>query len=369
MSNCDDWYLNTNYESKEDCLEKQHQTKPSEDTTTVSTQDTVTQTGVTTISVSESEPDSPAHGIRNGPDIEILVPTEDTYGWNEMYGVTTETETAPTTEEVSTVPFTVDEVFTADQIEARIDETGRAVVHVEFGGMQLGLVITGTAVGVILLVTGVIALSEYITRRFFDDAANPNADPDRSTFPLTAVQPTAPEDSREVEETVAGSFRTAFESTLAPGRSSGSFDPPVSPVRTASLPNLVPSSSSGPARRQMDRTQSTIAFNLDDTVGDEFDALAMRHQPTGANLSNLSVLRPAAQIIVEAEVHGEEARPEEEVVEPEEGEAVDEPADAQQEPADAQQEPAEAAPAGGTTQRRQSTRLRRQFQPTQYGDL
>ena len=366
---CNNWYLDAKYESKEDCIDQQHNPKETSTGTDSVTEDTVISTEATTSAGHDTE--RPANGIRNQPDVEITVPTEEVSSeeWTDMYGDTTESETVQTTEEISYVPFTADEVFTADRIEARVEENGRAVVHVEFGGVQLGLAITGTAVGVILLVTGVIALSEYITRRFFDEEANPNADPERSTFPLTAVQPTAPEDSRDIEESVAGTFQTAMESTLVPGSSSGSFNPPISPLRTNSLPNLVPSSSGQP-RRQVERTQSTIAFNLEDTIGGEFDALAMRHQPTEGNLSNLSVLRPAAQIIVEAEVHGEEAQPEEAVEEAQPEEAVEEA-----QPEEVVEEPEEERPvepeeeADETSQRRKSTRLRRQFQPTQYGDL
>ena len=377
---CNNWYLDAKYESKEDCIDQQNNPKETSTGTDSVTEDTVSSTKATTSA--EHDTERPANGIRNQPDVVIAVPTEEVSSeeWTDMYGDTTESETVPTTEEISYVPFTADEVFTADRIEARVEENGRAVVHVEFGGVQLGLAITGTAVGVILLVTGVIALSEYITRRLFDEEANPNADPERSTFPLTAVQPTAPEDSRDVEESVAGTFQTAMESTLVPGSSSGSFNPPISPLRTSSLPNLVPSSSGQP-RRQIERTQSTIAFNLDDTVGDEFDALALRHQPAQSNLSNLTILRPAGQIIADVEVH-EEARVEEAragEVEAEEARAEEARAEearaeeVEAEEARVEEVEAEEARAEGenveTSQRRKSTRLRRKFHPTQYGNL
>ena len=93
----------------------------------------------------------------------------------------------------------------------------------------------------------------------------------------------------------------------------------------------------------IERTQSTIIFNLDDTVGGEFDAIANRNQPTQMDLSRLIDLPSTSQIFRDVERKEQERDSD-----------VSGTSSAGQ------------SDAGG---RRKSTRVKKQFKPTQYHDL
>ena len=399
MDSCSTWYLDAKYKSKQDCLSQQHEASVDQDTTTVSSVDTGTSIGtqsgettITTASIATTTPDEingQAIGDEDNPAIVVFPSTVDSDSdesdsWNgHISDTTTIISEMATANDISTTIFTPEEVFAADKIEVRPSaENGKTRVHIEFGGLQLGLVIAGSAVGVVLLVYGLIKLADYITKNILNMEVVPNGgDQDRSNFPLTGVQPTAPEDTREIEET--NDYRTAMESTLVAGHSSGAFRPPISPLRSSSLPNI-PSSSNGQRLRAMDRTQSTIAFNIDDTIGGEFDQLAMRHQPAELDLSNLTVLRTTSRIFEDAERN--QAGPsglgqvQAEAGPSGLGQVQAEAADGAQSATEAKKEP-ETKPAVPTEQteevdaptdpsgRRKSTRSKKQFKPTQYGDL
>ena len=261
---CNQWYLNNKYQSKEDCLSQYRGQNPTQKSTVAFVTEGFTQieTGDTTSSpnaifsadpeeiVTEADPEE----IVTEADPEEIV-TEEAEIWfpivdresdssdESLSDTTTSIDGMPSTSDVTADIFTTEEVFSGDRIEVQdMVEGGHAQLHVEFGGVKLGLVISGTAVGVFLLVVGLIKLGDAIVDKFINGNGLLDGDQaERSGVPLTAVQPTAPEDSRDDEETVTN-FKTACESTLVEGVKSGEFTPPFSPikppVRTSSLPNV-----------------------------------------------------------------------------------------------------------------------------------
>ena len=356
---CNQWYLDNKYQSKEDCLSQQNrgQSPTQKSTVTFETEGFIQiETGDTTASpnaifsaeeiVTEADPDEIVT-----EEAEIWFPIVD--GESDSSDepppdTTTSMNRISSTSDVTTDIFTAEEVFSEDKIEVQdMGEDGNAQLRVEFGGLNLGLAISGTAVGVCLLVGGLIKLGDLIVDKFLNRNDLLDGDQaERSGVPLTAVQPTAPEDSREDEETVVN-FKTACESTLVEGVKSGEFTPPFSPikpaVRTSSLPNVHAGATIGQQQPMIERTQSTIIFNLDDTVGGEFDAIANRNQPTQMDLSRLIDLPSTSQIFRDVERKEQERDSD-----------VSGTSSAGQ------------SDAGG---RRKSTRVKKQFKPTQYHDL
>ena len=346
--------MDNKYQSKEDCLSQQNrgQTPTQKSTVTFETEGFIQiETGDTT-----ALPNSiySAGEIVTEADSEEIV-TEEAEIWFPFVDGESDSsdEPLPDTTSMNGISstldiFTTEEVFSEDKIEVQdMREDGTAQLRVEFGGLRLGLAISGTAVGVCLLVGGLIKLGDLIVDKFLNRNDLLGGDQaERSGVPLTAVQPTAPEDSREDEETVTN-FKTACESTLVEGVKSGEFTPPFSPikppVRTSSLPNVHADATIGQQQPMIERTQSTIIFNLDDTVGGEFDAIANRNQPTQMDLSKLIDLPSTSQIFRDVE------KKEQEGVSDESGTSS-----AGQSDADG---------------RRKSTRVKKQFKPTQYHDL
>ena len=353
---CNQWYLNTKYQSKEDCLSQQYQGQnPTQKSTVAFVTEGFTQieNGDTTSSPNAIFSADPEETVTEEAELEVVFPfndresdsSDDYEGGGDYIDTTDSIDGMPSTSDVKTDVFTTEEVFSENRIEVQdMVEGGDAQLHVEFGGVKLGLLISGTAVGVFLLVTGLIKLGDVIVDKFINNNGLLDGDQaERSGVPLTAVQPTAPEDSREDEETLTN-FKTACESTLVEGVKSGTFTPPFSPIRNparaSSLPNV---HAIGQQQPIIERTQSTIVFNLDDTVGGEFDAIANRNQPTEMDLSRLSNLPSTSQIFREVE------RKEQERDSDESGTSNSGQSDA--------------------SARRKSTRVKKQFKPTQYEDL
>lgn len=340
---CSNWYLDNKYQSKEDCLSQQNEGQtPTEKSTVASVTDGFAkiESGDTTSFPNTIFPDDQSEEVvTEESQLEFFLPD---------VGLSEPTTSGDITADVATEIFIPEESFSDNKIEVQDPvETGKAELHIEFGGFKLGLVITGTAIGVFLLVGGLIKLGDVIAEKFIDRPGILDGDAaERSHVPLTSVQPTAPEDSRAEDETVTN-FKTACESTLVEGVKSGSFTPPFSPIRqparTSSLPNVYATSVIGHEKRTMERTQSTIQFNLDDTVGGQFDAIANRNQPAQMDLSRLTDLPSTSQIFRQAEKKEQEGDSD-----------------------------VSATSSGGqsdTSARRKSTRVRRQFKPTQYEDL
>ena len=355
---CNQWYLNTKYQSKEDCLSQQYQGQnPTQKSTVAFVTEGFTQieNGDTTSSPNAIFSADPEETVTEEAELEVVFPfndresdsSDDYEGGGDYIDTTASIDGMPSTSDVKTDVFTTEEVFSENRIEVQdMVEGGDAQLHVEFGGVKLGLLISGTAVGVFLLVTGLIKLGDVIVDKFINNNELLDGDQaERSGVPLTAVQPTAPDDSREDEETITN-FKTACESTLVEGVKSGEFTPPFSPIkpsaRASSLPNVHAGATIGQQQPMIERTQSTIIFNLDDTVGGEFDAIANRNPPTQMDLSRLIELPSTSQIFREVE------RKEKEGNSDESGTSSAGQSDA------------------GV---RKSTRVKKQFKPTQYEDL
>lgn len=348
---CLTWYLNSDYSSKEDCVSQMGKDKSlsglvstTEGFDFIETGDTKTSSmAFTTDESPKYEPeyhlpeyDSEDISEDDSPMIALLPAESDSEDdWNGNFE-TTMTSQLSTTEDVTVEMFTTEKTAEDIQTPATAD-TEHAAIHVEIGDFKLGLVISGTAVGLGLLIGGLIKIGNFISNRI-DHGDGDEAE--RSDVPLTAMSPTAPTDSRLDDTT----FNTAHESTIVDGMASGSFTPAFSPIRNStSLPNVQDDSFLG-RRSTIERTQSTIVFNLDDTVGEEFDALAQRNQQASINLSKLSNLRTTSQILNDADKKelGTDSN--------ESGSSTGGSSDA-----------------GGS--KRRSTRERKPFKPTQYGDL
>ena len=353
---CSNWYLDNKYKSKEDCLANNQgqETSSESNVPSVTKGFTEIETGDTTTSPNQFWSTSPEKDNLDDQTTEdsqlvILSPSDEFTDsdsqddWGGPYKPTTSMDGMVTTPDTSTKIFSTGEQINADTVQIQETvEVGQAELHVEVGGLKLGIVIGGTAVGVLACGYGIYQLGNYITDNFInrnDIVENP----ERSHVPLTAVQPTAPQDSRDIEETVA-SYNTACESTLVEGKTAGTFTPPAfSPIRQASsLPN-VQASSSAKQKPTIERTQSTIVFNLDDTVGGEFDAIANRNQPAQMDLSRLSDLPSTSQIFRDVERKNKKG--------------------------DSDGSGTSTGGQSDTSVVRKSTRIRKQFKPTQYEDL